>query len=124
MKTRIIFFLLGSIILIGACKKEVRPDQEQLVGIWITKDDSKDGKIEFTMRELYVYPNETSETPSLEYYYNIKNNSLYLYPYQMNDPDNFSTHAIYLNEKTDELRIWKVPGVTAGDDGFTIFVRQ
>ena len=85
MKTKTIFLLLGLLIIIGACKKEVRPDQEQLVGVWITKDASKNGKIEFTMRELYIYPNETSESPSQHYYYNIKNNSLYMYPYKMND---------------------------------------
>jgi hypothetical protein len=125
MKAKSILLILGLLVLSTACKKEeVRPDQEDLVGIWFTKDTSTDEKIEFTMREIYIYPNETSENPSLNYYYNIKNNSLYLYPYQMNDPDKFSTHAIYLNEKTDELKIWKLPGVTSDDDGFTVFIRQ
>ncbi len=121
MKTSSFFILLGLLFLLGSCNKEILPDQEILEGTWIGIDASEGAELEFTIRDMYL----TKEGGSTaHYYYAIRNNSLYLYPDLINDPDHFSTHAIYLNEKKEELRIRGLGGSISGPDGFAVFVRQ
>jgi hypothetical protein len=120
MKSKLLLIILGLLVLSSACNKEIRPDQEELVGIWVTKDASLNGKIEFTTSVLYIY---TSETSSTKYFYNILNNALYRYPYKMNDRENFSTHYLYFNsKKKDELVIWNIG--FKDESGYATFVRE
>ena len=121
MKAKIILLILGFLVLSTACKKEILPDQEMLVGTWVTKDASENTEIEFTIRELFI---EYGSGAKQHYLYNIKNSTMYLYPEKMNDPDKFSTHAIYLNKKTDELKIRGLNNSISEDDGYAVFVRQ
>ena len=120
MKTSSIVVLLGLFLVFGACNKEVVPVNEMILGVWVTKDASLNAGVEFTIREMILRKNTQYSTQ----YYSIRNNSLYLYPDKPFDSDHFTTHAIYLNKKTDELRIRGLGGSVSGDDGYAVFVRQ
>ena len=121
MKAKILILALGLLVLSTACKKEILPDQEMLEGTWVTKDASKNTEIEFTLRELFI---EYGSGAKQHFLYNIKNSTMYLYPEQMNDLDKFSTHAIYLNKKINELKIKGLGNSISGADGFTVFVKK
>jgi hypothetical protein len=121
MKVNSIIVLLGLFLAFSSCNKDILPDQEMLEGTWIGIEASTGTELEFTIREMFL----TKEGQSTaQYYYAIRNNSLYLYPDKINDPDHFTTHAIYLNEKSEELRIRGLGGSISNDDGFAVFVRQ
>lgn len=120
MKSKLLLIILGILVLSYSCKKEIRPERPELVGVWVTKDASLNGKIEFTMGELYIY---TSDNSSTKYYYSIKNNSLYLYPYKLWDKENFSTHDLFFDsKKKDELVIWNIG--FQDESGYATFVRE
>jgi len=120
MKAKLFLFVFGTLVFLCSCNKEIIPDNEMIVGTWIAKDVSIEAGVEFTIREMTLIKSSQSNTQ----FYSIRNNSLYRYPDKIYDPDNFSTHAIYLNEKKNELRIRGLGGSISEADGFAIFVRQ
>ena len=122
MKTSSIVILLGLLFTLGSCKKEVIPDRYMLEDTsWVSKDASINAEVSFTINEMFLTKDGQSAT---HYFYSVRNNSLYLYPEKIYDPDNFSTHSIYLNEKTNELRIQGLGGSISEPDGFAFFVKK
>jgi len=114
----LITVLLGLFFLTSSCKKEVFPDRETLAGTWVVKD-SPNAYVEFTQWTVdIVYDGRQ------HYNYSPLNHTMYLYPDKYDNPDKFSTHAIYYNEKKDELRIMDLLKDFADGSGYTTFKRQ
>jgi hypothetical protein len=121
MKAKSIFILAFMLLIISSCNKEIVPDREMIIGVWTTKNYSLNTEIEFTSNKFYQTTN--SQLRSDEFY-SIRNSTLYLYPNKIFDTENFSTHTIYLNKKTNELRIWGLGGSISDNDGFATFVKE
>ena len=119
MKTRLLIGLLGLLIIASSCSKEEFPDRETLVGKWALKDGPSEAFIEFGMWRMTITNGNTQE-----YHYSPLNSTMYLYPNKYDDPDDFSTHAIYYNKKKDELRIWHILKEYGDSSGYTTFKRQ
>ena len=115
----LILGLLGLFILTSSCKKEVFPDRETLVGTWVVKDAPSSAYVEFTLWTVDVVYNGRQH-----YQYAPLNHTMYLYPDKYDNPDKFSTHSIFYNEKNNELRIWGLLDDFADDYGYTTFKRQ
>ena len=81
MKTNAIFILFGLLILISACDKEIVPDQEMIIGTWTTKNSSLNTEIEFTINKFYKIKDSKLKS---NYFYSIRNSTLYLYPNKIN----------------------------------------
>ncbi len=114
----LIIAVLGLFFLASSCKKEVFPDRETLVGTWVV-EDNPEAHIEFTLWTCDVVYSGRQH-----YQYAPLNNTMYLYPNKYDNPDKFSTHAIWYNEKADELRIQNLLKEFADGYGYTTFKRQ
>ena len=119
MKTKLLILVLGTLIIAISCNKEVFPDRETLVGKWLVKDGPNDVYVEFTLWNISIVNGS-----HLEYHYSPLNSTMYIYPNKYDNPDKFSTHAIYYNEKKNELRIRDILKDYADGSGFTTFKKQ
>jgi hypothetical protein len=120
MKANSIFIIAVLLLIISSCNKEIVPERDMIMGVWQAKNTSLNTEIEFTSDKFYQTTNSQLKK---NYFYSIRNSTLYLYPNKIYDTENFSTHTIYLNEKTNELRIWGLGGSISDSDGFATFVK-
>jgi len=100
----ILILSIAFVLCVSSCKKEVFPDQNDIVGTWIEKTTNSD-KTQFTFRDngiaYLTKPNQPTDT--LSYILNDSKELLYL----SNDAGE-SNHQIELHKKTDELTIWNL----------------
>lgn len=115
----LIIGVLGLFFLVSSCKKEEFPDRETLAGTWVVKDGPSSAYVEFTLWTCDIVYNGRQH-----YQYSPLNNTMYLYPDKYDNPDKFSTHAIWYNEKKGELRIQNIMKELADGYGYTTFKRQ
>ena len=113
----VLFFVLGS------CKKEVFPENEQIIGVWI-EDNTASEKIRIEFRTDGTCLLQYSETSKIDtLIYQLKDEDQRLWFGLLKEGIYHSHHQIKYNKKEDQLTIW---GLTANisENAVHTFVRE
>ena len=101
---RLLVFILGLVIFLTSCKKEIFPDKNDIVGNWIeitTNSDKTQLRFDVCGVAYLTKPNQPTDTFS----FSLDDSKELLC---FSNDAGMSFHQIELNKKTDEITIWSL----------------